>query len=95
MESLMYTLDRNIGEPLQNGLLSVGIDTWWKAGIALSGLTAIGIHAYKPAAFYSPDGSMRPWNATMDATTAKMTDATPVPVWLASASVGFITASFI
>lgn len=95
MGDLIYKIDENLTIPIQETLLSVGVDTWWKTGLVFSGVTYLGIRAFKPQSFYNADGSERPWNVGLDPTSSKMSGATPVPAWLASVSIGFILSSFI
>lgn len=94
-QTILYSIEENFTGPVQDGLASVGIDSYWKAGLFFSALTATALYAAKPAAFYNKDGSVRPWNVGQDGTNAKMTGATPVPLWLASLSTGYIFAAFI
>lgn len=94
-QKLLYAIDQNFTEPMQETLLSMGIDSYWKTGLLFSAVTGAAIHAAKPTMFYSEDGSMKPWNVGMDPTSAKLAKATPVPVWLASLSTGYLLAMFI
>lgn len=95
-QDFLYSISTNVNEPIQQALVSIGIDSAWKTALFISALTGAGLYIAKPSALFNPDGSAKPWTAgSGDMAQAKMDGAVPVPWWLASLTVGYVTAQFI
>jgi len=81
----MQTIDETVIQPLERGLVKIGINSAGKAGVFFAVLTAGSLFVLKPSAMFDQTtGRPRQWSAFGDAV-----NPTPVPWWLASAGIGW------
>lgn len=87
MSGVTLFLARNVFDPIESGLLSIGIDSAFKAGILFGVLTAGVYWTAKPAsAFDKTTGEPRPW-ALLESD--GKTEPTYVPWYIGSALTGY------
>ncbi len=81
----MDLLDEKVIQPLEKRLLSVGIDSSGKAGLAVAAVVAAVLFVVKPVSMFDPTtGKPRQWSGFSDSV-----NPTPVTWWLASGGIGW------
>lgn len=84
----LWTVEKVI-TPVENALVSVGINSAFKAGIAASVLTAGALWYFKPSTLFDPStGQPRPW-ALLEGHEESRVEPTLVPWYMTSALVGY------
>lgn len=89
MSGLTFWTVEKVITPIENGLLAVGINSAFKAGVAAGVLTAGALWYFKPVTLFDgASGKPRPW-ALLDGHEEAGVEPTLVPWYMTSALVGY------
>lgn len=79
----------NVTGPLGKGLATIGVNSPWKTGLFISGLTAGALYYLKPSQSFDAEGNPRPWVFFYDADKSGAAPPTYFPFWFTSLLVGY------
>lgn len=77
-------------DPIQSGLVRIGVDTPLKTTILFTGVTAAAQWAIRPSLTFDSQGRPKQWNLIPTSAADASIEKTPLPWYLVSLTVGYL-----